>query len=305
MLLVRSPEALEKERKKLQETGGSYSMTNNGRWPVNEGTVRYDFEEHLENVGDRDGYDFTIELPTCVLFYSSPMPFRITWDSLGGGSADAISPYDILPGFEQTFSTFVPQVDFRLATTFLCTRGGSVPDPEALSLTERRDTQWEEWRLPAKKTKGTVAYHGSSNHHGVIPIHISRPSQLSSGLQSHLRHYQDPSARAPRLSKEPISDSRPLALADENNFDFIGIEKRGEEEHELKHSRYGLFTSERQYQPRCLRGSNVGGCWNKNNGGGGMHTAKLWQRSKEESKAMDSDYLGNNEQVVYKVAGGE
>jgi len=64
MLLVRSPESLERRKKEEEERYGMVSMSmnsNGGRWPVQRGSVRYDFEEDGQ-VG-KDEYDFEIEFP--------------------------------------------------------------------------------------------------------------------------------------------------------------------------------------------------------------------------------------------------
>ena len=63
MLLVQSQESLERWKRNEEER---YEVTmsmsgNGGRWPVQRGTVRYDFEE-AEQVG-KEEYDFEIEFP--------------------------------------------------------------------------------------------------------------------------------------------------------------------------------------------------------------------------------------------------
>jgi hypothetical protein len=62
MLSVRSERSLERQRADSESTGGSWSSSN-GRWPVSEGTVRYDFEEVYETLGDREEYDLEVEFP--------------------------------------------------------------------------------------------------------------------------------------------------------------------------------------------------------------------------------------------------
>jgi len=62
MLLVRSPESLERRKTEDEERYGMVSMrSSGGRWPVQRGSVRYDFEEDGQ-VG-KEEYDFEIEFP--------------------------------------------------------------------------------------------------------------------------------------------------------------------------------------------------------------------------------------------------
>ena len=63
MLLVQSQESLERSRRDRENTHGMVSMSSGGRWPVQRGSVRYDFEEVYEEVGDKEEYDFEIEFP--------------------------------------------------------------------------------------------------------------------------------------------------------------------------------------------------------------------------------------------------
>jgi hypothetical protein len=63
MLLVQSQESLER-RKRDEENRHemfSMSMSGRGRWPVQRGSVRYDFEEDGQ-VG-KEEYDFEVEFP--------------------------------------------------------------------------------------------------------------------------------------------------------------------------------------------------------------------------------------------------
>lgn len=62
MLLVRSQESLERRRANEEDGYGMISMSSRGgRWPVQRGSVRYDFEEDGK-VG-KEEYDFEIEFP--------------------------------------------------------------------------------------------------------------------------------------------------------------------------------------------------------------------------------------------------
>jgi hypothetical protein len=63
MLLIQSPESLERRRKESGSSGFMSWSSDDGRLPAMPGTVRYDFEEIYEKVGDREEYDFEIELP--------------------------------------------------------------------------------------------------------------------------------------------------------------------------------------------------------------------------------------------------
>jgi hypothetical protein len=62
MLLALSDKALLKQQKQSEPFFGS-THNFNGRWPVSEDTVRYDFEEIYKTVGDREFYEFEVELP--------------------------------------------------------------------------------------------------------------------------------------------------------------------------------------------------------------------------------------------------
>lgn len=63
MLLVRSQESLERRKRDEEDRHEiiSMSMSGRGRWPVQRGSVRYDFEEDGK-VGKAE-YDFEIEFP--------------------------------------------------------------------------------------------------------------------------------------------------------------------------------------------------------------------------------------------------
>jgi len=64
MLLVRTQESLERFRKDMDNTHGYISMSGSGgRWPVQRGQVRYDFEEVYGQMGDKEEFDFEIEFP--------------------------------------------------------------------------------------------------------------------------------------------------------------------------------------------------------------------------------------------------
>jgi len=62
MLLVRSQESLERQRQEANQYG-MVSMSGSGRWPVQRGEVRYDFEEVHGKVGDKEEYEFEVEFP--------------------------------------------------------------------------------------------------------------------------------------------------------------------------------------------------------------------------------------------------
>jgi len=123
-----------------------------------------------------------------------------------------------------------------------------------------------------------------------------------------MKHYLDPTAYAPALSKKVISKTS--LLDPESELKTVSQNTRMEEENELKQSRYDLYASARQYTPRCMNTRQGGdpSCWNKNNGGGGKHAAKLWQRKEEEAKGnnkVDDEVVteGGEGQVVYQVRG--
>jgi hypothetical protein len=61
MLLVRSQESLERRKRDEEDRHDMFSMSSGGRWPVQRGSVRYDFEEDGQ-VG-KEEYDFEIEFP--------------------------------------------------------------------------------------------------------------------------------------------------------------------------------------------------------------------------------------------------
>jgi hypothetical protein len=62
MLLVRSQESLERRKRNEEERHGMVSYSSSGgRWPVQRGSVRYDFEE-VGEVG-KEEYDFEVEFP--------------------------------------------------------------------------------------------------------------------------------------------------------------------------------------------------------------------------------------------------
>jgi hypothetical protein len=67
MLLVRSHESLERRRKDEENNYGMVSMSGSGgRWPVQRGSVRYDFEEIYGEVGDKEEHDFEVEFTMYV-----------------------------------------------------------------------------------------------------------------------------------------------------------------------------------------------------------------------------------------------
>jgi hypothetical protein len=61
MLLVQSQESLERRRRDEAGRYETFSMSSGGRWPVQRGSVRYDFEEDGQ-VG-KEEYDFEVEFP--------------------------------------------------------------------------------------------------------------------------------------------------------------------------------------------------------------------------------------------------
>jgi hypothetical protein len=196
-----------------------------------------------------------------------------------------ISPYNAYPNFETVFTTLTPQLSFTLQTTFLCSKTPASEGEGNQNEDETLDAKWEEWKLPAKKQSssspfGSMGSYGL-NHRGYTPLVIHRESNLSVDQQSRLKHYLDPTALAPALSESILSHITPLESSAQLNL--VGHENIVEEESELKQSRYDLYSSGRGYQPRCMRvQSRDRVCWN--NGGGGMHAAKLWQRMEEEKK---------------------
>lgn len=153
---------------------------------------------------------------------------------------------------------------------------------------EKLDEEWEEWALPVKsKSRTSLGGHPSRylRHTGTLPLHIHRDSNLTPEQQSRLVHYLNPAAKAPRLSSSIRSDITRLTTDSDSDFELVGQVNRKEEVSELKQSRYDLYASGRQHQPRCARrNGNIDGCWSQNNGGGGMHAAKLWQRMEAEKK---------------------
>jgi hypothetical protein len=193
-----------------------------------------------------------------------------------------------------------------LQTAFLCAKPA---DPASVeknekSETEKLDEEWQEWTLPTTvKSRTSLGGRLSrySRHTGTLPLYIHRNSNLTPDQQSRLVHYLDPAAKAPRLSSTIISKIVPLT--DDSEFELVEQVNRKEEGSELKQSRYDLYASGRQHQPRCARrNGNIDGCWSQNNGGGGMHAAKLWQRMEEEKKAggqeEGSQLALDGEQVV-------
>jgi hypothetical protein len=214
-------------------------------------------------------------------------------------SSDQCSPYNALPGFQATFTTFTPQISFNLHTSFLCTQ--QIDPEETKSEDETLDAEWEEWRLPSLKRKqrsNMPSFLSSMDHTGGMSIKIVRPSSVDPARQALLKHYSDPTAKAPLLSTQILS--KPIMLKDESTLVLVGLENRDEGEQELKQWRYDLWSSGRQRQPRCRRGENEGGCWNLNNGGGGMHAAKLWQRFEREKEMKRSK--GGKEGLPHRQA---
>lgn len=259
MLLVDSERKLEEQREMAQRSGSSTTHYMGDRWPAGSGVSRYDFEEVYGKVGDREEYNFEVDLQI---------------------------PYDAMPDFEKTFTTILSEIRIDLRTTFLC---AIPPDAEEVqpSEAEKLDNEWEEYRLPLKSKKasrkGFPGMHSRGlQHHGTLPFPITRPSSLDPNQKVKLKHYLDSGAKAPLLSTETLSETRPLS--DDLELPLVGDIVRNEEEYELKQSRYDLYRSGRQHQPRCRGGPGQGGCWNRNNGGGGNHAAKLWQRKEREQQ---------------------
>ena len=62
MLSIKSDQALAADRKASEFSGGTITSFN-GRWPVQEGSVRYDFEDVYEVVGDKEWYELEVQLP--------------------------------------------------------------------------------------------------------------------------------------------------------------------------------------------------------------------------------------------------
>jgi hypothetical protein len=190
---------------------------------------------------------------------------------------------------ESIAHTMFSQISKKLQTAFLCARpvDPASAEQEEKSESEKLDQEWQEWSLPTKVSTRTTLGGPPSRylrHTGSLPLHIHRQSNLTPEQQSQLVHYLDPAAKAPRLSSTIISKIVPLT--DDSEFELLGQVNRKEEGSELKQSRYDLYASGRQHLPRCARrNGNVDGCWSQNNGGGGMHAAKLWQRMEEEKKA--------------------
>jgi len=204
--------------------------------------------------------------------------------------ADESSPYNVFPNFEKVFSTLTPHLQFQLQTAFLCAKPADPASPDVKEKTEseKLDEEWEEWTLPTKtKSRTSLGGHPSRylRHTGTLPLHIHRDSNLTPERQGQLVHYLNPAALAPRLTSTIISQITPLTSESKMDFELVGQVNRKEEVSELKQSRYDLYASGRQHQPRCARrNGNIDGCWSQNNGGGGMHAAKLWQRKEQEKK---------------------
>ena len=222
------------------------------------------------------------------------------------------SPYNVYPNFETVFTTLTPQLSFSLQTTFLCTKSPASEVEGDQDGYEDLDAKWEEWRLPTKKQSSSDPYGSMGsynsyglNHRGFTPLVVHRESNLSVDQRSKVKHYLDSSALAPALSQSIISSISPLKSS--TVFKLVGHENKEEGESELKQSRYDIYSSGRGYQPRCMRSSfRYVNCWNQNNGGGGMHAAKLWQRMVEEKKS-EAAVVDTNKakdasgQTVYRI----
>jgi hypothetical protein len=83
MLLLTSQETLERRRTEDNTYGSVTTSGYSGRWPVQRGEIRYDFEEIYGKVGDREEYDFEIEFPmyvhTCFGGYEADISDLITF----------------------------------------------------------------------------------------------------------------------------------------------------------------------------------------------------------------------------------
>jgi hypothetical protein len=208
----------------------------------------------------------------------------------------------VIPNFQTTFVTFTPQLTFELHTIFLCGKKETVKE-EPKTADEILDGEWEEWRLEyIRETESPIDFYSNSmTHTGAYNIDIARPSSLDSARRALVVEYLNATARAPALSDEIISTIR--TFDDEETLELVNLTTRDENESELRQSRYDLYGSQRRLEPRChnIRGPEA--CWRMNNGGGGMHAAKLWQRLEKTSGDVASDAEVRSEQVVYTAGG--
>ena len=213
------------------------------------------------------------------------------------------------------FTNLTPQLSFSLQTTFTCSKPASTEETNEDKVKNEDDIldgSWEEWRLPLSKKRNSYDSFGGNSltHRGNAPLMIQRESNLSIDQQSQVKHYLDPAALAPSLSTAAISKTTPLVAT--SHLRSVGQEIRQEDISELKQSRYDLRGSGRTHQPKCMRLRHGLGmaCRDKNNGGGGKHAAKLWQRMEEEARGdgvLDdkTPLLKNEGQSVYSIPPSE
>ncbi|KIR52842.1 hypothetical protein I315_04705 [Cryptococcus gattii Ru294] len=226
--MLKAPSLKELERRRDREAGRSMGIwySSGGRYPLNNGDVRYDFEEK-DDLG-KDQYTFQLEIPIAE---------------------------DALPTFTSTFESFLSTFRVSLHTTFLCENSTSdfavdVVSPDEPQYTER-DAEWSEFRLPRKtdesKSRKSQRQGQSLNHDGSIPFAVRLMSEEA--VVDMPVHYLEPQALAPVLSL----DSKLVS-----DYPRVGSNLREEDPTQLKKSRYadgirGLSRS------RTMR--NQGGLW--------------------------------------------
>ncbi|KAE8542879.1 hypothetical protein D1P53_000942 [Cryptococcus gattii VGV] len=226
--MLKAPSLKELERRRDREAGHSMGIwySSGGRYPLNNGDVRYDFEEK----GDlgREQYTFQLEIPIAE---------------------------DALPTFTSTFESFLSTFRVSLHTTFLCENSTSDFAVDEVSADEsrytERDAEWSEFRLPPKtdesKSRKSQRQGRSLNHDGSIPFAVRLMSEEA--VVDMPVHYLEPQALAPVLSL----DSKLVS-----DYPRVGSNLREEDPTQLKKSRYadgirGLSRS------RTMR--NNGGLW--------------------------------------------
>ncbi|KIR78795.1 hypothetical protein I306_04157 [Cryptococcus gattii EJB2] len=226
--MLKAPSLKELERRRDREAGRSMGIwySSGGRYPLNNGDVRYDFEEK-DDLG-KDQYTFQLEIPIAE---------------------------DAFPTFTSTFESFLSTFRVSLHTTFLCENSTSdfavdVVSPDEPQYTER-DAEWSEFRLPRKtdesKSRKSQRQGQSLNHDGSIPFAVRLMSEEA--VVDMPVHYLEPQALAPVLSL----DSKLVS-----DYPRVGSNLREEDPTQLKKSRYadgirGLSRS------RTMR--NQGGLW--------------------------------------------
>ncbi|KIR59102.1 hypothetical protein I314_05086 [Cryptococcus bacillisporus CA1873] len=226
--MLKAPSLKELERRRDRDAEHSMGIwySSGGRYPLNNGDVRYDFEEKDDL--DKGQYTFQLEIPIAE---------------------------DALPTFTSTFESFLSTFRVSLHTFFLCENSTSDFAVEEVSADEpqytERDAEWSEFRLPPKtdepKSRKSQRQGRSLNHDGSIPFAVRLMSEEA--VVDMPVHYLEPQALAPILSL----DSKLVS-----DYPRVGSNLREEDPTQLKKSRYadgirGLSRS------RTMR--NQGGLW--------------------------------------------